>query len=173
MERKFPWNFRKSYPKIVMFPKSWRTIQPKLPGIPGRKSIGTAILSQNVSIIWIYLARLPSFPKIQENTPLENQNVWSNGLCFQCSHLPDLHFKLHTIMICATAYCVSTGLSQPCRPCIQTHESDPVCPSCGCRCFVCVIHFHVRRNHPILQSCSVFDPHPWRILHQWHHSTVF
>ena len=78
-------------------------------------------------------------------------------------------YLIHTVTLgmslCGTTHCVSTVSSQPCRPCIQTHESHPVCPSCGCRCFVCIIHFHVRGNHPILQSCSVFNLHPWRILH--------
>ena len=70
-------------------------------------------------------------------------------------------------------HCVSTVLPQPCRPCVQTHESNPVCPSCGCHRFVCIIHFHVRGNHPILQSCFVLNLYPWRILHQWQYSVVF
>lgn len=70
-------------------------------------------------------------------------------------------------------YLLAVVFPQPSRPCVQTHEGHSVCPPCGCHSVPCVIRFHVRGNHPILQSCSVLNLYPWRILRQWQHSVVF
>jgi len=64
-----------------------RTIQPKIPEIPGGNTNGTEILGKKFSKIWVYLARLSSFPEIPENAVLfalleisenSNRNLWSN-----------------------------------------------------------------------------------------------
>jgi len=54
-----------------------RTIQPKILEIPGRKASGTEIHGKNFSKIWVYLARLSTFPEIPENAiPFTTGNFW-------------------------------------------------------------------------------------------------
>jgi len=54
-----------------------RTIQPKIPEIPKRKSNGKEIPGRKFSKIWVYLARLSSFPEIPENAvPFATGNFW-------------------------------------------------------------------------------------------------
>jgi len=68
-----------------------RTIQPKTPEIPGAKSNGTEISWKLFSKIWVYLARLSSFPEILEEKKLpfytpsaENLVIWAAESSYMC-----------------------------------------------------------------------------------------
>ena len=59
MVRKFPGKSFRKYGNCWISEK--RTIQPKIPEIPGWKSNGTEISKKKFSKIWVYLTRLSSF----------------------------------------------------------------------------------------------------------------
>ncbi len=70
-----------------------RTIQPKTPEIPGAKSNGTESFRKLFLKIWVYLARLSSFPEILEKTTIldsahvpsaENLAIWAAENSYMC-----------------------------------------------------------------------------------------
>jgi hypothetical protein len=81
MYEKFPGKFQKIR-KLLDFRNANHSTE-----IPGGKSNGTGIPGKKFPKIWVYLARLSTFPEIPENaiySPLEisgnsNQSFWPNG----------------------------------------------------------------------------------------------
>ncbi len=68
MVQKFPGEVSRKSGKCRL--SETRTIQPKTPEIPEAKSNGTKSSRKLFSKIWVYLARLSSFPEILENATI-------------------------------------------------------------------------------------------------------